>query len=160
MPVIDYTCNCPICLGELTEEQFDANAKKQMEKHGWFAHYVFDDPATPYGVNAHTHGLPMTFKHPDIQIVMPLPPELVHCVFSSAIELIKGGVRFEHLSPSHAGILKSYLVRFIKAQESGRDVLRMILPDKHGCIYPPHMDEDWVRQFELPADDKFFIAGS
>ena len=90
-----------------------------------------DDPCSPTGFNAHTHGFEETWDTLNVQIVMPLPPVVVQGVFHGVADLMKEGVRFEE-DKDYDKIAKGLNVRFIKARETGRDVWRMIVPDKAG----------------------------
>lgn len=123
--------------------------RRMMKEHGWFMHYVLDNPelVPPAGLNAHTHGLMITHEHPDLQIVYPVEDKVAHGIMRAIINLIKDdkvtirpGVRYDK-------ILFEYQVEFALARESGRRVLRAILPDKDNetsreSISPP-FDVQW-----------------
>ncbi len=102
--------------------------KENMEKYGWYAHHVFDDEQSPTGANAHTHGFEETWNHPDIQIVYPIPGNVAHGIFWTVVGHLKEGKRYEP-GIRYGEILENYDVMFAWAQEGGRRVLRMILPD-------------------------------
>ena len=101
--------------------------EQQLLLHGWYTHYV------PNGkwINAHTHGIEEKFEHPDLQVVLALPPNTVSGLFHSAIERIIAGHK---LLPDqlHEGIIKGYPIKTHKSVEGDRSVLRIILPDKQG----------------------------
>ena len=123
--------------------------KMHMEEQGWIAHYVVEDPQSPTGVNIHTHGLKETFGHEDIQIVFPLEPKIATSVLSSAVLLIQNGTHLES-GKKYEDVLKSeYQVCFIPAVESGRDVMRMVLPGPDGSIDQDTMPEPYRTQWEL-----------
>jgi hypothetical protein len=48
-----------------TREALKAWEAEQLEKHGWYIHYV-QGPNFPLGLNAHTHGLMEKFNHMDL----------------------------------------------------------------------------------------------
>ena len=132
--------------------------KSAIEKYGWVAHLVTDDERIPTGFNAHTHGFDDKFKHPDIQIVLPIDGKIVNHLFHTVANLIKEGETFgqgelgEELEYSE--ILMEYKVRFILTTEDGTSpkwvdgttdshiVLRMILPSPNGSLYAETMDGD------------------
>ncbi len=132
-----------------------------MKKYGWYAHYVPGDTTSPTEFNAHTHGFMDTWKHPDVQIVVPMPQEVAHGVFWAVVEQIKEGKKFEP-GTEYAGILEGYKVRFAWAREGsetqfkpgsqiqmvGRPVLRIILPDKEGRTARETMAEPYLIQWE------------
>lgn len=118
-----------------------------METYGWFAHYVGDDDATPFGANFHTHGVPHSFGHKDLQIVFPLPQRVTHTLLTNAVEQIKKGVVFHH-GDEVEGIVRNYKVRFVEAVENSRAVLRMIIPDKDGNLHESNMTGEFGRQYE------------
>lgn len=114
-------------------EKTNAFERDCMLKYGWYAHFVFDDPDTPNGANIHTHGLEQTFNHKDIQLCMPLRPEVAHSLLVNAVEALRDG-KITKYSPGvkYKDILSDpYVVQFIEATECGRPVLRMVLPDKN-----------------------------
>lgn len=137
-------CECGVCglceLCELMKEKgltmeqafsaYEAWEAAKMEKHGWIVHYVID--GSP---NFHTHGLPDKLGHPDLQIVVSLPPKVAHGLFVGAVEQIEAGKRFED-GDYASKIVKNYKVKFVEAEEGDRTVLRMILPDSDGNLEP------------------------
>lgn len=115
-------------------EGIEAVEKKEaqaMKDIGWYAHYVTDDPGTPFQFNYHTHGFPQKFGHPDIQVCFPVPFDIAHRIAWSAAHHLEEGGKLEAGKSSDA-ILEGYEVMCIKAHESGRDVIRLVLPDKNG----------------------------
>ena len=114
-----------------------------MAVYGFFIH------GTPANdgeyMNFHTHGVPESFNHQDIQIVMPFDPGITAQVIHNIVDLIKNGNRFVNGSTSQ-DVLSEYrgkkqVVRFIDAVESGRQVLRVLIPDKNG-FFPEDVECD------------------
>jgi hypothetical protein len=101
-----------------------------IARFGWYAHYVQDDESYPLGVNYHTHGLVEHFQHPDLQIVMPADPELAHKLFCVIVDLIKDGEKFS--DGQEVKYPAGLCGRFHEVEETGRKVLRLILPDFDG----------------------------
>lgn len=116
----------------MTPESYLEWEKEQILKHGWYVHFVFDEKSSTR-TNIHTHGLPDKYGHLDLQIVIPLKPEIAQGVLCAAVDKISSGSTF---SPGDkaAEIIHGYDVKFVKAQECGRDVLRIIIPDKGGGL--------------------------
>lgn len=101
-----------------------------LRKNGFYVHYV---PGEDGAINAHTHGFDATWGHPDVQIVLPLPPDVAHGIFWTVRDLIASGRVFKD-GETCEGILKNYPVSFARAREGGRDVLRLLLPDNTGAL--------------------------
>lgn len=104
-----------------------------LAKDGFFAHLVPDE-TSPLGFNAHTHGFELTWNHPDLQIVFPVDGQVAMGLFWAAVAHIKEGSVFSDGDVVARIAGNEYKVKFVKVQESGRDVLRMILPDKEGNL--------------------------
>jgi hypothetical protein len=108
-------------------ESYEKWEKTMLEEHGWIAHYIGDDNRYPWHMNAHTHGLPDSWGHPDLQIILPIDFKIVHDIFRCAIEdkIMKG----EMLVPlqQYEGIVKEFPVVLTPVTEQGRPVLRIIL---------------------------------
>src|SRR5687768_1237376 len=109
---------------------------QQMEKFGWFAHYVPGSPDYPNKTNYHTHGVPESFGHLDLQICLPIRHTLAHSIFTTVIDKIKEGQIFME-DMSYDKILKNYPLKFALAFESGRNVLRLLIPDEQGRLDAP-----------------------
>jgi hypothetical protein len=140
-----HDCKCCLCgeskgdkiakLADLKEKE-----KEWLKKPGWFAHMVGD-------VNYHTHGLDLTQNHINIEVVLPIDPNLIHDLITSAIDLIKKGKKFES-GKDYARVIKKLKVRFVKSREGDRDVLRMIIPDKNGNLDKDKMEETFAKQWD------------
>ncbi len=121
--------------------------KKSLKKYGWYSHYIKDDSDCPYDVNYHTHGVKNNFDHPDFQIVFPIDVQISHNILFDIIDRVKKGKKFK-VGVSYKGILtNNYKLKFIKAQESERDVLRLIFPDEAGNLDLVDMEESYQRQY-------------
>lgn len=112
------------------------NAKKfqieMMQKFGFYVHAV-SDPYAPNDVNMHTHGFEESWGHADFQICLPMDPQTAAGIFHSLADHIKGGKKFE-LGYYDGLVQDGYRVKFVNALESGRNVLRVILPQQNGVI--------------------------
>jgi len=135
------SCGCDI---EAAEER----AAKSLEEYGWYAHLVYNDPKYPYNCNIHTHGFQANFSHPDLQICMPLDPQVVQGVLIGALKQIEEGAKFEVGQIAYNFIKEGYPVTFARSEECGREVLRIILPDQNKNLDPdtmaPEFSEQWL----------------
>lgn len=121
---------------------------EETEDLAWTCHAVFDDPSVPYSFNFHTHGLQELFDHPDLQIVLPVAPELALEIFRSAVQLIAGGIVLcpESRAP---GIIRNFRVGILPVTDNGARVYRLIIPDVAGNLDPRVMDPVYARQYGL-----------
>lgn len=113
-------------------DEYYAWEAEQIEKYGWYAHFVFD-AHNATGHDIHTHGLPAKYGHPDLQIVIPLPEDVALGIFWAVVHKIEDGAMF-FPGMRASEIVKGYDVKFVMAKECDRDVLRIILPDKEGGL--------------------------
>lgn len=152
-------CRCAVCqaveggasAGEALEG-YRRWAAEKLAKHGWIVHFVTGDPASPTGFNAHTHGLAETWRHRDLQIVVPLPERVAHDIFSNVVDRVKAGEVFVSGDVLEGVLGGGYKVRLVSAVEGGRFVLRVVLPDPAGNLEPAEQDEDFRLQHEgLPT---------
>lgn len=116
---------------------------QQMEKHGWYSHYVMDEGVC----NLHTHGIQETFEHPDFQIVIAIPPRTAGSIFWRLANLIKEGKKFEAGQIAEGIIGNNLKVTFIEVNEGNRRVLRIILPDKNGTLDPLEQESFFAAQY-------------
>ena len=123
----DHDEKCVRCSGQMSVEEMKAWENKCMEKYGFFMHFV---PLGEY-LNAHTHGVFDSFKHPDLQLVLPVSGAVGGSILRTVVNRIKKGETFKP-GQDYQEIAQGYPVRFMKAVENGRDVLRLIFPDRDG----------------------------
>ena len=142
-------CKCAVCdsvaSGASREEAMQELRKWEndcVEKYGYYVHYVNSGEL----IDVHTHGLVETHNHIDLQIVLPIDPKISHSVISSAVSKIEKGETFEDGQIAE-GIIKNFPVKFIEAEESGRKVLRIILPDPEGKIEQDEINEKYAIQY-------------
>lgn len=118
----------------------------------WICHLVLPG-AVPVSCNAHTHGLSELYGHPDFQVVV---------FFGGAQEIgrilntlgcrVRDGEKF---SPGDfvEGIYEDCRVRLDEVEETGRKVLRVVIPDKNN-LFPEDegVDSNYAVQ-TWPTDD-------
>jgi len=130
--------NCDCCkhgMEAVLKADHDAIAKQ-----GWTAHVVRDDENTGL-LNYHTHGFVDMFGCDDIQFYINADPVDLHTLAWRIVESIEAGTK-----PTNGMVLKVIYeiasptgksdvgVKLIETDESGRRVLRVILPDHGGCL--------------------------
>lgn len=124
-------CECEICKTGI--DAFQKKQKESIDKYGWVAHYVSNDPTTPYEMNIHTHGLAEKFNHKDLQICLLLNQNTAHFILANIVDRIKKGEVFE-AGKEYDNIIKKYSVIFAEAEECERPVLRIIFPNPDGSF--------------------------
>jgi len=122
--------------------------RESMKKYGWFARVVPGHPETPFGFSVHTYGFDKTWKQPDVQIVYPMPPETAYDIIYTITKLLEKGVALAPGRDYEDSILHDLTVRFAWTTESGRRLLRAILPDKKNRVKKGEITGDFARQWE------------
>ena len=133
-----HNCQCDVC-----KKRADAIIRLQIESidlYGWVVHYVYDDKMCPAKVNIHTHHVQESFGHKDIQVCLNLKPELVHRLLVNIVNNIKTGVKYEP-GKKYGNIVDNFKLEFIEATESGRKVLRLLIPDENGGYSGPYAEQ-------------------
>jgi hypothetical protein len=133
------------CTSSPALDVHDRWAKKCMKKYGFYTHFVFDKDFenSPSGVNLHTHGITESCSHPDFQITIPLDPEIANGIFHNLFNRVKGGDVFAAGDIVNDILGNDLKISFIDANECGRHVLRVILPDPAGNIKKSKMRRKW-----------------
>ena len=91
----------------------------------------------PYMCNAHTHGLER-YGHLDFQMVLFLPTEEIGRILNTFGLRVQSGERFRS-GDMVSGIYEDCDVRLDEYEETGRKVLRVIIPDANN-IFPEEGD--------------------
>lgn len=126
--------------------------EKNTSKYDWIIHLVSNDAPCAccgktenkfpvYICNAHTHGMER-YNHLDFQIVLDIPAEDVGYLLNTMGERVRAGEKFKD-GDVVKGLFLDCDVRLMRIKETGRDVLRLIIPDSRnrfpgdaGCKYP------------------------
>ena len=100
-----------------------------------------EDLFPDYICNVHTHGM-AKYGHQDFQLVIHLDPEMMGYILNSLGLRVQAGERFK-AGDLVEGIFEDCPVRLDEFEESGRKVLRVIIPDSRNrfpedstCEYP------------------------
>jgi hypothetical protein len=128
--------------------QAEARERASMKKYGWFARVVPGHPETPFGFSIHTYGFDETWKQPNVQIVYPVPPEMGYDILYTIAQLIEKGEKLEPGRDYTDNILHGLTVRFAWTTESGRRLLRAILPDKKNRVKRGEITGEFARQWK------------
>ena len=110
-----------------------------LRKSGFYVHSVPDDfkdrpPPLDELSNHHTHGFDETWGHLDFQIVLRLDPRTAHGLFWTLADRVKAGETFEAGKDYDEVAAAPYKVRMVEAQETGRKVLRVLIPDANNRL--------------------------
>lgn len=139
-------CSCDFC--SMSVESREAAEKKALKDMGWYCHAVpGGDSESPTGINYHTHGCQESYGHMDFQVVAGVPPEAGYALFSNLIGLVKKGRKFENRDTSDE-IIENMPVMLVEAQEDGRTILRVIIPDKKGTLEEAGMEHPFSQQWQ------------
>ena len=115
----------------------------QLAQYGFYIHAVYE--ANENGlINVHTHGLAAEGLE-DLQVVLPIEPNHAMGVIHSAVEVIRarGAVELGDC----ADVLEGLRVRLVAGIESGRFVIRIILPDPTGSLERDNMVSPYGDQY-------------
>ena len=123
------------------------------QKIDWIIHHVVngvacdccgkvEDSFPEYLCNAHTHGMGK-YNHLDFQIVLAMPPELIGHLLNDLGLRVQAGQKFKDGDVIDDLLANGYLMRLVEVEETGRNVLRVLIPDENNhfpgdkeCHYP------------------------
>lgn len=126
--------------------------KKTKQGFDWMIHIVangakcdccetVEDSFPQYMCNAHTHGMEQ-YGHLDFQVVLSMEPKIIGYLLNSMGEKVRNGERFKS-GDMISGLFEDCPVKLIEIEETGRNVLRLIIPDSQNrfpeeedCTYP------------------------
>ena len=110
----------------------------------------------PYLCNAHTHGMEK-YGNMDFQLVLFLPYEEIGRILNTLGLRVQAGERFR-TGDFVSGIYEDCEIRLDEYEETGRKVLRVIIPDKHN-IFPEDERCMEVYRNQLLETDELEIKG-
>lgn len=110
---------------------------KNTNKINWIIHKVINDYGSGNLTNAHTHGMGQ-YHHLDFQVVLNLPPKHIAYLLNSMGFKVQSGERF-HAGDMIYGLYEDCPVRLDEFRETGRTILRLIIPDKYS-LFPEDPD--------------------
>lgn len=115
-----------------------SSKKKKKNQVDWIIHLVANGEACEccgevengfldYACNAHTHGMEK-YNHPDFQMVLRYSNEDICSILNELGLRVQAGERF-HAGQYVSGIFTDCDVRLDEFEETGRTVLRVMIPD-------------------------------
>jgi len=124
-----------------------------MTKIDWIIHYVLC--SGPNGLcNIHTHGMEK-YGHLDFQLVLSLPKDLLGYTLNTLGLRVSGGEKFQD-GQIITDLFEGAEARLNKVTETGREVLRVILPDPK-LRWPE--DSDCEEPYRFQTDRVFEDTG-
>ncbi len=139
---------CYAC--EHSMEELHKKEAECLKKDKFYVHLVAEEDGRR--INAHTHGLVENFSHPDLQIVAAIPPKIIMRIFWDIVGQLKEGKTFQD-GKKYKGVIGNNLeVLFWKTRETGRDVLRIILPDSNGNLANGFISGGFEHQYDDLVD--------
>lgn len=142
---------CQAIASGMTPEEADAQQREWENRclvdNGFYVHLVGQDDTSPTNFQAHTHGLDQFDDHLDFQIIIPLPPEIVHGVLTVLGERVKQGERFAAGELVEKVLQGGVKVKLVEATEDNRKVLRVVIPDPRGRVEPNEINEQYGVQY-------------
>lgn len=128
--------------------------KNAIRENGFAIHYVPElhmDGCR--AVNVHTHGFRETWDHPDLQIVVPLDPDVCRGIFWAVADRVKEGEEFRDGQVAERVIGGGLRVKFVAVQsdEPARPLMRILLPGPNGVLPGEEgCDPAWEFQATIP----------
>jgi hypothetical protein len=119
-------CKCEVCKNGI--EAYKKWEAERMAEYGWIMHGVVEGTDDP---DVHTHGVPKSFGHPDLQIKIRGMGEFQQAgqALSKAVEYIKDGGRFTPGVRYHDLVVENMTVTVRENEEGGRTVLLFTMPE-------------------------------
>lgn len=102
----------------------------------------------PYLCNAHTHGMEK-YGHMDFQMVLRTSEDEIARILNTLGLRVQAGERF-HAGDFVSGIYEDCDVRLDAFEETGRQLLRVVIPDKYN-VFPE--DERCMEPYKLQLLD-------
>lgn len=114
-------------------KQMEAFEKQCIETYGFYVHLTPSEESDL--CNYHTHGVFESFRHKDLQIVLPIQENIAGGLFHSVVNEIKAGKVFEE-GVEYFGLVHdpNMPMAFKEVWETDRKVLRILIPDRKGII--------------------------
>ena len=105
--------------------------------------------------NAHTHGMEK-YNHMDFQLVLFLPQKEIMRILNTLGLRVQAGERFQS-GDLVSGIYEDCDIRLDAYEETGRTVLRVIIPDKYN-IFPEEEHCMPVYRLQLLGTEELYLT--
>lgn len=112
----------------------------------------------PYTCNAHTHGMEK-YGHPDFQVILSLPPREIGRILNTLGLRVQEGERFQ-AGRYVSGIYADCDIRLDEFRETGRDVLRAVIPDRQNRFPEDPQCEEPYRLQSMDTEDLYEREGA
>ena len=110
----------------------------------------------PKTCNAHTHGMEK-YHHMDFQLVLALPVKKIALILNTLGLRVQAGEHFQN-GDMVSGIYEDCDIRLDAYEETGRMVLRVIIPDKYN-IFPEDDHCTPIYRMQLLETDDLYREG-
>ncbi len=110
----------------------------------------------PDACNFHTHGMEK-YSHLDFQMTLAYPPQELCRILNTMGLRVQAGERFKN-GDMVSGIYEDCDVRLTEFEETGRKVLRIIVPDKHNR-FPEDSECETPYQLQSLATEDIWQEG-
>lgn len=125
----------------------------------WIIHYVADESAfIDDACNAHTHGME-NYDHMDFQLVLDVGPDYVATILNNLACMVRDGKKFQHGDMVYGIFEDNIGIKLEEFEESGRIVLRAIIPDEDSLWPNDPMCHPAMQIQSWPTDALFIDAG-
>lgn len=112
-----------------------------------------EDGFLKYACNAHTHGM-ANYGHMDFQMVLHLPHHEIARILNTLGLRVQDGERFK-AGDMVSGIYEDCQIRLDEFEETGRKVLRVIIPDKDNIFPDDERCMDIYKLQMIPTEDLY-----
>ena len=109
----------------------------------------------PNVCNAHTHGMEK-YEHQDFQLVLRLPPNEIGRILNTFGLRVQAGEKFKN-GDLVSGIYEDCNVKLQEFEETGRKVLRVMIPDANN-IFPEKNECNEVYRMQLLETNALHIS--
>ena len=100
-----------------------------MKPIDWIIHFITDHYGLGGTINSHTHGMER-YGHMDFQLVLPYEPGEIGYLLNGIGQRVQSGERFA-AGDMVSGLYLDCDIRLDLHIETGRQVLRLIVPDEN-----------------------------
>lgn len=110
----------------------------------------------PYACNAHTHGMER-YGHQDFQMVLFFPHKEISRILNTFGLRVQAGEQFK-AGDMVSGIYEDCNIRLDEFEETGRKVLRVVIPDGKN-VFPEEKECESVYQLQLLETEALYQKG-
>jgi hypothetical protein len=136
-------------------DEVRASMAQMIDDHGWCMIGTKEgDDSVPMGFNLWTKGLRQNYDHPEFQIVFPLDCQIAEDIMAIFADRVISGERFEDGEVVEGILGAGFPCKLVSAIASGRQVLRIILPDGQQRLEQDQLTDDFARQYEMLSPEQ------